>query len=530
MAKLIVREIKLPPDVHEGEACKIAVKTVKGIIGAADIASCSVCKRSVDARGGVKFNYSVLVEAELKEGASLPANVNLLKEERPVFNISGERSEKGIAVIGFGPAGMFSALTLAEHGYSVTVFERGGDVFDRTRDVKRFTSDGILNPESNIQFGAGGAGTFSDGKLVTRINDGICSYVLERFCEFGAPDAILKAAKPHIGTDKLKGIVSAVSDRIISHGGKVLYNSRVDDIYCRGNTPVISCLGTEFAFDAVILATGHSARDTFRQLYQRQFAMEKKSFSVGVRIEHLQEDINRALYGRDYEKYKKYLPNAEYQLSHRCVHNGVERGVYTFCMCPGGEIAAAASEEGGVVTNGMSEFARDGVNANAAVAVSVTEADYGPGMLDGIEFQRKIEQNAYKMGGGNYLAPIETVGHFLKGERNALGRIKPTYPIGYEFSDCSVVLPQFVCDMLKTGLNSFERKLKGFSVSDAVLTYPETRTSSPLRILRDEFGLSLSHRGVYPCGEGAGYAGGITSAAVDGVRCAMKIMERFKPQ
>lgn len=528
--ELIVREIRLSPDVSEREACRIAEERVRTAFGSLKVISSGVFRRSVDARGDVKFNYSVSVICEGEADVKGAANISALEKSKPEFRISGPKAERGIAVIGFGPAGMFSALALSKQGYKVTVYERGSSVEQRKRDVYAFTSGRTLNTDSNIQFGAGGAGTFSDGKLVTRINDPICSHVLETFVSYGAPEEILKAAKPHIGTDKLCAIVENIASDIVKHGGTIRYNTRVDDVYTKNGHPVVVTEDGELCYDAVILATGHSARDTYLMLTRRGYAMEQKPFSVGVRIEHLQEDINRSLYSRSYDKYRELLPKAEYQLSHRCVIGGIERGVYTFCMCPGGTVAAAASEENTVVTNGMSEYKRDGVNANSAVAVSVYPSDTGSGLLDGVEFQRRLEKAAFLSGGSDYSAPVETVGH-LYGEygKDRFAKVMPTYPIGTRFAKCSDMLPGFVTEMLKIGIRSFDKKLKRFSAPDSVLTFPETRTSAPLRVLRGDDGQSLSHKMIFPCGEGAGYAGGITSAAVDGIRCAMKIMEKVSP-
>ena len=441
--------------------------------------------------------------------------------------ITGSISPEGrIAVCGFGPAGMFAALVLAEMGYRPLVLERGADVDNRSRAVSDFWHGGEFSSETNVQFGEGGAGTFSDGKLTTRIKDPLCRYVSARFAEFGAPDEILTKAKPHIGTDRLRGVVKNIRQRIISLGGEVRFNSQVTDIsLSNGRLRSVTVNGSEeIPVCAMILAIGHSARDTFEMLFRREIVMEPKPFAVGARIEHLQKDVNVSLYGAHADD--PALPVGEYQLSY--TKNG--RGVYTFCMCPGGTVVPSQSEEKTIVTNGMSEFARDGLNANAALVVSVSPEDYGKNILDGVEFARKIERAAFEQS-GSYKAPAVTVGAFLdrKAELKAPS-VTPTYAIGTVPCDLDKILPSFVTDMMRTGLGVFARKMKCFGDKGAVLTAPETRTSSPVRIRRGENMCSLSAEGLYPCGEGAGYAGGIMSAAVDGVKQACSVMSLYKPE
>jgi uncharacterized FAD-dependent dehydrogenase len=411
------------------------------------------------------------------------------------------------------------------------LIDRGDCVADRVRSVDRFVIDGVLDPDSNIQFGAGGAGTFSDGKLITRINDARCGYVLERLHDFGAPDEILTKAKPHIGTDILRNVVDRMLARIQEVGGEVHYRTRLDEL-CENADGSLTAKTNRgnFLCGALVLALGHSARDTYRMLISHQFAIEPKPMSIGVRIEHLQSDIDRALYG-DYAGHPALGP-AEYALS----DTKGARGVYTFCMCPGGQVVAAASEEGGVVVNGMSHYARDGKNANCAVAVSVGVNDYEPVegnlALGAIAYQRTIEKAAFLVGGGDYSAPIQTVGDFMAGiVKHEPSRVVPTYRNGVKVrvADLSGVLPSYVTDGLRYGLSSFDSKIAGFAAGDAVLSAPETRTSAPVRILRGEDGRALGHERIYPCGEGAGYAGGITSAAVDGIKIALSIMASYSP-
>ena len=428
-------------------------------------------------------------------------------------------------VVGMGPAGLFGALLLAENGYAPIIIDRGDCVAERAKKYETFCKLGILDTESNIQFGAGGAGTFSDGKLLTRVNDVKVGYVLRRLCDFGAPEEILTAAKPHVGTDLLLGIVDGILKRIEELGGRVLYRTRLDGIrhLPDGNISVSTTRG-DIVCSSVLLAIGHSSRDTYKMLLENGYAIQAKPFSVGVRIEHLRSRIDEALYGNmaGHEK----LGKGEYHLS----DTSSGRGVYTFCMCPGGEVVAAASEEGGVVVNGMSRNARDGRNSNSAVAVSVFTSDYDGTPMGAIEFQRNIERAAFAEGGKDYCAPIQTVGSFLGTGANKIGAVLPTYRDG-KVREASVdrVLPSFVCDELRRGIVSFERKLSGFSSPDAILTAAETRTSAPVRILRTEELCALGKERIYPCGEGAGYAGGITSAAIDGIKVALKIMEQFAP-
>ena len=495
-------------------------------------------KKSVDARRreDIRFVCTVLAEGELPEKALAAtvlsrADARILKRETLAPVIGEHPLAYPPMVVGMGPAGLFAALLLARYGYAPILIDRGASVEDRVRDVARFTAEGALDPDSNIQFGAGGAGTFSDGKLITRIQDPYCSLVLETLVEFGAPKEILFKAKPHVGTDLLRGVVSAMLREIERLGGQLRYRCRLDDIVeCADGICAVTSQG-DVPCGALILAPGHSARDTYRTLIRKSYAVEAKPFSVGVRVEHLQAEIDEALYGR--LAGHPALGPAEYALS----DTTGERGVYTFCMCPGGEVVAAASEAGGLVVNGMSHHARDGRNANSAVAVSIRPEDIAPieGSipLGAIEYQRKIERAAFLAGGGDYRAPIMTMGDFLEGKRGtAPQRILPTYRGGAVTpADFSAILPEYVLTTLRRGFLSFDRKLAGFACRDAVLTAPETRTSAPLRILRDPSTLTgIGHSLVYPAGEGAGYAGGITSAAVDGLRSAMALMAAHAPK
>ena len=529
---LIIGGISLSPDEESAEACNIAAKEMKraGIDPAR--LRFSICKSSVDARKkkDVRLVYSVAVQsADGKSAIRAPKSkytVSPLYDEELTFSIGSEKSKYPPLVVGMGPAGLFCALLLAENGYAPVIIDRGDSVKDRVRSHKRFVKLGILDTESNIQFGAGGAGTFSDGKLMTRVNDPRISYVLRRFCEFGAPEEIQIKAKPHIGTDLLCGIVDGILSRIEELGGRVLYRTRLDGIEkCADGTVTARTSKGDIPCSSVCLAIGHSARDTYEMLMKKGYAIEVKPFSVGVRIEHLQSRIDEALYG-SFAGHPK-IGKGEYHLS----DTSTGRGVYTFCMCPGGEVVAAASEDGGVVVNGMSRFSRDGKNANSAVCVSVRPEDHGNTPMSAIEFQRALERKAFSAGGSNYCAPVQTVGDFLsEGQGSEPTEVLPTYRGGaVRLASMDGCLPTFVCKELRYGLMSFERKIAGFSSDTAVLSGVETRTSSPLRILRGENLTALGNDGIYPCGEGAGYAGGITSAALDGIRVAEKIMSRFAP-
>lgn len=529
----ILGGIKLSPDEAPEEACRIAAAEMKRAGMSPARLDFNICKYSVDARkkNDVKLVYSVAVRA--KDDVSLKSLIKCKYTASPLY--SGELTltrgtEKMTApplVVGMGPAGLFCALLLAENGYAPVLIDRGDPISERVMAYKNFKATGVLDCESNIQFGAGGAGTFSDGKLLTRVNDPRVVYVLDRFCDFGAPEEIKIKAKPHIGTDLLCGIVDRMLKRIEELGGLVLYRTRLDGIkrMSDGNMIAVTNKG-DIVCSSLCLAIGHSARDTYETLIKSGYAVEAKPFSVGVRIEHLQSRIDEAMYG-DFAGHPR-IGKGEYHLS----DTKTGRGVYTFCMCPGGEVVAAASERGGVVVNGMSNFARDGKNANSAVCVSVRPEDYGATPESAIAFQRRLEAAAYRFGGEDYSAPIQTVGDFLSGKRGAGPTdVMPTYRDGkVRLASMDDILPSFVACELRYGLLSFEKKLSGFSSPSALLSGVETRTSSPVRILRNDALCAIGHERVYPCGEGAGYAGGITSAAMDGIRVAEKIMERYAPQ
>lgn len=489
---------------------------------------CCIVKTSVDARRRpVRFVHTVSVETADEEQVFRRCKDShaALRREEPLEIAYGKAPMgHGPVIVGFGPAGMFCGLLLARCGYRPLILERGASMDRRVAAVEAFWRTGKLDPGTNVQFGEGGAGTFSDGKLTTRIGDPKCAWVLRELVKFGAPPEILQKAKPHVGTDLLRGVVMSLRQEITALGGEVRFETSLTDIVRRGDALAAVTPSGEQPAGALVLATGHSARDTFAMLERRGFQMEPKPFSVGVRAEHLQKDIDRGLYGE--LAGHPALPPGEYQLSYR---EG-QRGVYTFCMCPGGVVVPAASEEGMAVTNGMSFHARDGVNANAAVAVSVSAADYGSGPLDGMRFQQHLERLAFQAGGGEYRAPVQDAGRFLAGKGGfSQGRVTPTYCRGVREADLSALFPPYVTDMLQKGLRRFAGKLPGFAAADTVLTGIETRTSSPVRILRGEDYQAVGFPDVYPCAEGAGYAGGIMSAAVDGLRVALAIMARFAP-
>ncbi len=529
---LIWNGITLSPDADEKDAFAIVAAEMKRAGMNPARLHFEIVKRSVDARKKeqIKLVYSVAVCATDGGSVSIPSktrySVSPLYDRQLSLCVGTTPMEAPPLVVGMGPAGLFCALLLAEQGYCPTVIDRGDGVQARCQKYANFVKDGVLDTESNIQFGAGGAGTFSDGKLLTRINDPRTSYVLRRFCDFGAPEEILTAAKPHIGTDRLVNVVDGMLKRIEKLGGKVMYRCRLDGIRrtADGNLVAETTRG-EIPCSTLCLAPGHSARDTYDMLMKNGYLIEAKPFSVGIRIEHLQEDIDRALYG-NFAGHPK-LGRGEYHLS----DTSSGRGVYTFCMCPGGQVVAAASEDGGVVVNGMSQYARDGRNANSAVCVSVRPEDYGATPQNAIAFQRRLERSAFSEGGLDYCAPIQTVGDFLnESSGTEPSRILPTYRDGrVRCASLDRILPRFVCQELRLGLRSFDQKLRGFACYDAVLSGVETRTSAPVRILRGEELTAVGHDRIYPCGEGAGYAGGITSAAIDGIRVAERMIQRFAP-
>ena len=531
---LLVNNIKLPVNASQKEAFSVAKRTLRrgGLDSFAD--EYVIYRRSVDARRkpDIFFVYTVAVSGDFPDiPIDLQKKIGISVEEQKPFGVP-ELGESVLSappvVVGSGPCGLFAGLVLAEAGYKPIILERGGSIQERKASVDRFNREQILDPETNIQFGAGGAGTFSDGKLVTRVNDPLTSYVLERFIEFGAPDEIRFIAKPHVGTDVLSVVVDRMIDKIKDLGGEIRYNTKfISANISLGRVTSVKTNNGEIPCGALILAIGHSARDTYEYLLGNGMNIEAKPISVGMRIEHLAEDIDYALYGE--AAGTPGLGHAEYNLS--C--NTKTRGTYTFCMCPGGIVVAAASEEGGVVVNGMSYHSRAGRNSNSAVVTSVFQSDYGGTPRAAIEFQRRIERAAYKAGGANYYAPIITVGDFLSGElKTEPKRILPEYMCQNQtkLARPEEYLPSFVTEGIQSALYNFDKKISGFAVSDAVLTGAETRTSAPVRIIRDmDSKLATGYTNIFPAGEGAGYAGGITSAALDGIKSAFALMRIFRP-
>ena len=527
---ILLRGLRLMPGEDRDKLKARAAKKLG--VRTEEITELRLVKRSLDARKKDDIHYvcSLAVGLGEKEARLLAKNksadVSPYREKE--YPIPQVRSAERPVVVGFGPAGMFAALLLAYAGARPIVLERGGDVDSRLAAVERFRAGGELDEENNVQFGEGGAGTFSDGKLNTGTHDGRIAWVLRQFYEHGAQEEILYDAKPHIGTDVLGGVVRSIRRDIVSRGGEVRFFSRLDGLEIENGVlsgaRVHSPAGDYFLpCSKLILAIGHSARDTFSMLRDLGVPMERKPFSMGVRIEHLQSAIDLAQYGRERGG---ELPPADYSLS---VHFPDGESAYTFCMCPGGQVFAAASERGGVVTNGMSFSARGGENANAALLVTLRPEDFSsPELFEGMEWQRRIERAAYAYGGGDYRAPAQLVGDFLAARPSVgPGSVSPTYRPGVVWGELREVLPEKLTSVLARAIPAFGKKLRGFDDPDAVLTAPETRSSSPVRILRGADLCSPSVAGLYPCGEGAGYAGGITSAAVDGLRCAEALLESF---
>jgi uncharacterized FAD-dependent dehydrogenase len=526
-AMLRITELKLPLD-HPDEALREAIVQRLGIRDD-QLLSFTLFKRSYDARkknSELLFIYTIDLqaanEAELLAKFADDRNISVAPDVsyKYVGQAPANLDQRPL-VVGFGPCGIFAGLLLAQMGFKPIVLERGKEVRQRTKDTWGLWRKSVLNPESNVQFGEGGAGTFSDGKLYSQIKDPQHHgrKVLEEFVKAGAPDEILYINKPHIGTFRLTGMVENMRAEIIALGGEVRFEQKVSDLLIDGEqlTGVVLDSGEQLHSRHVVLALGHSARDTFRMLHGKGVFMEAKPFSVGFRIEHPQTLIDKARLGK-YAGHPK-LGAADYKLVYHA-KNG--RSVYSFCMCPGGTVVAATSEPGRVVTNGMSQYSRNERNANSGIVVGIDpERDYPGGPLAGIELQERLEAHAYVMGGSNYQAPAQLVGDFVAGRPStALGSVEPSYKPGVTLGDLAPSLPDFAIEAIREALPAFDRQIKGYNLHDAVLTGIETRTSSPLRITRDASYQSVNLKGLFPAGEGAGYAGGILSAGVDGIRIA----------
>ena len=512
-----IDNIKIFEDLSEEQVINKALK--KNKIDSKDIVETSVIKKSIDARDKRNVHYNYVIEVEVKDESKYSYLKIVKPVEKQIINKKRNSVYKPI-IVGSGPAGLFCALTLVDNGYQPIIIEQGLSVDERIKYIEEYKTTGHLNEMCNVQFGEGGAGTFSDGKLTTGINSPYIKDVLEYFYKFGAPKEITYLSHPHIGTDNLINILKNIRKYIEDRGGEYHFNTKLINISKENDYLLIDTNNKQFKTDCLVLAIGHSARDTYKMLLDKEIDMVRKNFSVGVRIEHKQSMINESQYGT-YTKLK--LPPAEYKLAY---HNE-ERSCYTFCMCPGGEVIASSSNNEAIVTNGMSEYKRDKENANAALLVNVLTTDFeGTDPLAGMYFQEELEHHAYILGGKNNFAPVQRVEDYLKNQPSThIGSIIPSYKPGYTLTNLNELFPNYINKTLKEGIISFDHKIKGFANPDAILTGVETRSSSPVTIIRND-ALESSIPGVYPCGEGAGFAGGITSAAVDGIKVAIKIIEK----
>ncbi|MBQ2613867.1 MAG: NAD(P)/FAD-dependent oxidoreductase [Clostridia bacterium] len=518
--KIVIHAISMPLRHTQQDVIKAAQEIVRlRCIKATDF---WIYKQSIDARKKDKIHYVYSVGATVPDDTPCDGKViaELPEDAGESLSIPQRKLQTRPVIVGMGPCGLFAAYVLAKSGNPPLVIERGEPVEQRAKTVETFWNGGKLNPNSNIQFGEGGAGTFSDGKLNTRISDIRQRYVLSTFVAHGGPEDLLYRAKPHIGTDKLRGVIASMRQEILKLGGEIRFDTCLTGIsYQDGKLQQIEINHTEtLPCDCLILAIGHSSRDTYRMLEKAGIPMEPKAFAVGVRAEHQQRMIGTSQYGDAADQ----LPPADYRL----VYNGETRSCYSFCMCPGGQVVNASSEDGCLVVNGMSNYLRDGENANSALVVSVRPEDFlSDDPLAGMEFQRHYEALAYQCGGGDGSAPVQLIRDFLKDvPSTALGEVIPSFTGNWSFAELKDCLPEFVTQTLKEGLNNFERKIKGFATGDGVLTGVEMRTSAPVRLLRGNDLQSVGIAGLYPAGEGAGYAGGIVSAAVDGIRCALQVL------
>ncbi|MBA4337183.1 hypothetical protein C0416_05450 [bacterium] len=526
MQVIRIEEISLQLDEND-DLLKSKISKILAV-NESEILSYTIAKRAIDSRRkNILFVYSVDVRVkDIKKIKKWDKRHRARIYEPFVYEEKrAKNTDKKIVVVGSGPCGLFTALLLAKAGLNPLLIERGKDVDSRIKDVDTFSNGGKLNPKSNIQFGEGGAGTFSDGKLYTLINDPRSKYVFEELIKAGAPEEIAYSSTPHVGTDKLRGIVKNLRNEIIRLGGKVRFETCLTDIQVKNGELVgITLNNTEkIPVDELVIAIGHSSRDTYKMLYELGLKMSQKPFAVGVRIEHSAEMINKSQYGENYNNPK--LSAARYKLVQ---HLKDKRPVYTFCMCPGGYTMGATSEENAVVTNGMSEYAEDGQNSNSALLVPITPSDFDSDHpLAGIEFQRKWEHAAFLAGGSDYSAPVQLVGDFLaKRPSKEIKSIKPSYKPGFKPTSLDTCLPDYVIESLRQAIPLLDRKIKGFANPEAVLTGVETRTSSTIRMERDE-NFQSNIKGIYPAGEGAGHAGGIVSSAIDGLKVAEAIISKL---
>ena len=522
-----VRQIKIEVNKDSYDYLRKKVLT-KLKISSDDLKEMIIVKKSIDARdkNNVLYVYEVNIELNddsKKDTILKKTDVSLVEDivEKEIIPGRVLLANRPV-VVGSGPCGLFCALTLAENGYKPIIIERGEKVEEREKTVEKFWNEGILNKESNVCFGEGGAGTFSDGKLNTLINDkeGRIKKIYDTFIKCGAPIEISISNKPHIGSNVLKDVIKNIRNKIISLGGTIFYNSCLTDIIIKNNRieEIIINDKKRLKCDCLILAIGHSARDTIKMLYDKGINMESKAFAIGVRVQHRQVDINKSQYG----KFSKDLPPASYKLTYEASN---KRGVYSFCMCPGGYVVNSSCEDNHLIINGMSNHERDSENANSAIVVTVNKDDFGPNPLDGIEYQRKLESLAYRKGLGKI--PVQLLKDYKDNTISSkFGSIKPLFKGDYQFANLNEILPYYVNDAIKEAMDNFDKKIKGFNNPDTILAGIESRTSSAVRIKRDNDYIS-NVKGIYPSGEGAGYSGGITTSAIDGIKTAEKVIEKY---
>ena len=517
-----IRQIKLPIEHTKEDLINKICKKIN--IKKEDIKNIIINKKSIDARKEINYIYEVDIETNKEKTIISKKIKDTLKtpNEKYIFNSTGKKELKERPIIiGAGPAGLFCAFFLAKNNYKPVIIERGEEIDKRVKTVEKFWKENILNENSNVQFGEGGAGTFSDGKLNTTSKDIRIKEILKIFVENGAPEEILYIKNPHIGTDILREVIKNMRNQIIKYGGKFIFNTCLKDIIIENNKIKQIKINNEIVdAENIVLALGHSSRDTFRMLLKNNIKIIPKPFAIGVRVQHKQKLIDINQYGKKY----KFLPKASYKLTYKSSEG---RGVYSFCMCPGGFVVNSSSEEGKLVINGMSNYKRDEENANSAIIVTVSEKDFGKNPLDGVNFQEKLEKLTYKIGQGKI--PVQLYKDFKENKTsNYFGIIKPVMKGNYTFANLNNIFPKYITKPLIEGIENFDKKIKGFSDDDTILAAIESRTSSPIKIIRDE-NLESNIKGIYPCGEGAGYAGGIITSAIDGIKVAEALAKKYKP-